>query len=205
MSIGPASPIRAVRRSLAPVRHERPDLAVRLQMKLGVIAEPDRASDSPDTVVIVEPTIGAIARSKGNLYLIVTSTVSSAKAQEATQLAAESVRGEYYYDESAGIRVCIEKAIASANKRLNHQRDRLGLHGTNDNGPIGIGDRGRPQQRAVRRDDRPGRGVPDPPGSPVDAAGSRTASAASRPAISSRTSGAARSTSATRSSSSRRT
>ena len=101
-------------------------MAVRLQMKLGVIAEPDRASDSPDTVVIVEPTIGAIARSKGNLYLIVTSTVSSAKAQEATQLAAESIRGEYYYDESAGIRVCIEKAIASANKRLNHQRDRLG-------------------------------------------------------------------------------
>ena len=114
-------------------------MAVRLQMKLGVIAEPDRASDSPDTVVIVEPTIGAIARSKGNLYLIVTSTVSSAKAQEATQLAAESIRGEYYYDESAGIRVCIEKAIASANKRLNHQRDRLGLHGDGDNGPIGIG------------------------------------------------------------------
>ncbi len=108
-------------------------------MKLGVIAEPDRASDSPDTIVIVEPTIGAIARSKGNLYLIVTSTVSSAKSQEATQLAAESIRGEYYYDESAGIRVCIEKAIASANKRLNHQRDRLGLHGTEDNGPIGIG------------------------------------------------------------------
>jgi len=114
-------------------------LAVRLQMKLGVIAEPDRASDSPDTVVIVEPTIGAIARSKGHLYLIVTSTIASAKAQEATQLAAESIRGEYYYDESAGIRVCIEKAIASANKRLGHQRDRLGLHGTEDNGPIGIG------------------------------------------------------------------
>ncbi len=107
-------------------------------MKLGVIAEPDRASDSPDTVVIVEPSIGAIARSKGNLYLIVTSTVASAKAQEATQLAAESIRGEYYYDESAGIRVCIEKAIASANKRLNHQRDRLGLHGDANNGPIGI-------------------------------------------------------------------
>jgi hypothetical protein len=108
-------------------------------MKLGVIAEPDRASDSPDTVVIVEPTIGAIARSKGNLYLIVTSTIASARAQEATQLAAESIRGEYYYDESAGIRVCIEKAIASANKRLGHQRERLGLHGTDDNGPIGIG------------------------------------------------------------------
>jgi hypothetical protein len=114
-------------------------LAVRLQMKLGVIAEPDRSPDSPDTVVVVEPTIGAIARSKGHLYLIVTSTIASARAQEATQLAAETIRGEYYYDESAGIRVCIEKAISSANKRLNHQRERLGLHGTDDNGPIGIG------------------------------------------------------------------
>jgi hypothetical protein len=114
-------------------------LAVRLQMKLGVIAEPDRSPDSPDAVVVVEPSIGAIARSKGHLYLIVTSTIASARAQEATQLAAETIRGEYYYDESAGIRVCIEKAIASANKRLNHQRERLGLHGTAANGPIGIG------------------------------------------------------------------
>jgi len=114
-------------------------LAVRLQMKLGVIAEPDRSPNSPDTVVVVEPSIGAIARSKGHLYLIVTSTIASARAQEATQLAAETIRGEYYYDESAGIRVCIEKAIASANKRLNHQRERLGLHGTAANGPIGIG------------------------------------------------------------------
>jgi hypothetical protein len=103
-------------------------------MKLGVIAEQDRASDSPDTVVIVEPTIGAIARSKGHLYLIVTSTIASARAQEATQLAAETIRGEYYYDESAGIRVCIEKAIASANKRLGHQRERLGLHGPRTTG-----------------------------------------------------------------------
>jgi hypothetical protein len=113
-------------------------LAVRLQMKLGVISEPDRASDSPDTIVVVEPSVGSVARSKGHLYLIVTSTIASARAQEATQLAAETIRGEYYYDESAGIRVCIEKAIASANKRLGHQRERLGLHGTEDNGPIGI-------------------------------------------------------------------
>jgi hypothetical protein len=114
-------------------------LAVRLQMKLGVIAEPDRALDSPDTIIVNPPATGAVARSKGHLYLIVTSTVASARVQEATQLAAETIRGEYYYDESAGIRVCIEKAIASANKRLQHQRDRLGLHGTGDDGPIGIG------------------------------------------------------------------
>jgi hypothetical protein len=108
-------------------------------MKLGVIAEPDRANDSPDTVVVVEPSIGSVARSKGHLYLIVTSTMATARAQEATQLAAETIRGEYYYDESAGIRVCIEKAIGAANKRLTHQRERLGLHGPDDNGPIGIG------------------------------------------------------------------
>jgi hypothetical protein len=114
-------------------------MAVRLQMKLGVIAEPDRVSDSPDTIVVVEPSVGSVARSKGNLYLIVTSTVASARAQEATQLAAETIRSEYYYDESAGIRVCLQKAIASANKRLSHQRDRLSLQGDGTNGPIGIG------------------------------------------------------------------
>jgi hypothetical protein len=108
-------------------------------MKLGVIAEPDRVIDSPDTVVVVEPSVGSVARSKGNLYLIVTSTIANRHAQEATQLAAETIRSEYYYDESAGIRVCIQKAITSANKRLNHQRDRLSLHGDGDNGPIGIG------------------------------------------------------------------
>ena len=63
----------------------------------------------------------------------------SQRAQEATQLVAETIRSEYYYDESAGIRVCIQKAITSANKRLGHQRDRLGLHGDGENGPIGIG------------------------------------------------------------------
>ena len=114
-------------------------MAVRLQMKLGVIAEPDRVTDSPDTVVVVEPSVGSVARSKGNLYLIVTSTVARQRDQEATQLAAETIRSEYYYDESAGIRVCLEKAIASANKRLAHQRDRLNLHGDGVNGPIGIG------------------------------------------------------------------
>ena len=108
-------------------------------MKLGVIAEPDRVTDSPDTVVVVEPSVGSVARSKGNLYLLVTATVASQRAQEATQLAAETIRSEYYYDESAGIRVCLEKAVASANKRLAHQRDRLNLHGDGVNGPIGIG------------------------------------------------------------------
>jgi hypothetical protein len=114
-------------------------MAVRLQMKLGVVAEHDRLDDSPDTLVIVEPSVGSVARSKGHLYLLVTSRISSRHALEATRLAAETIRNEYYYDESAGIRVCLQKAIATANKRLAHQADRLGLKTSDGNGPIGVG------------------------------------------------------------------
>ncbi|HEX5148324.1 MAG TPA: hypothetical protein VFW02_04535, partial [Candidatus Limnocylindrales bacterium] len=114
-------------------------MAVRLQLKLGIVAEADRLPDSPDTLVVVEPSVGSVARSKGHLYLLVTSRVVSRHALEATRLAAETIRNEYYYDESAGIRVCLQKAISTANKRLAHQADRLGLKTGNGNGPIGVG------------------------------------------------------------------
>jgi len=114
-------------------------MAARLHMKLGVVAEHDRLPDSPDTLVVVEPSVGSVARSKGHLYLLVTSRVSNRHALEATRLTAETIRNEYYYDESAGIRVCLQKAIATANKRLAHQGDRLGLKSHDTNGPIGVG------------------------------------------------------------------
>jgi hypothetical protein len=113
-------------------------MAVRLSLKLGVVNERDRLPDSPDTVVVVEPSIGSIARTKGNLYLLVTSTMAGHRAREATRLAAETIRDEYYYDESAGIRACLGKVINLANKRLAHQRDRLSI-GPTGSGPIGIG------------------------------------------------------------------
>jgi hypothetical protein len=114
-------------------------MAVRLQLKLGIVAEHDRLDDSPDTLIVVEPSVGSVARSKGHLYLLVTSRTISRHALEATRLAAETIRNEYYYDESAGIRVCLQKAISTANKRLAHQADRLGLRAAGGNGPIGIG------------------------------------------------------------------
>jgi hypothetical protein len=112
-------------------------MAVRLQMKLGFVAEQDRLSDSPDTVVPEEPTIGATVRSKGNLYLLATSRTPGPRQREATRLVADTIRREYYYDESAGIAVCLEKAIRAANKKLLHGRERLG--GDDTNGPIGVG------------------------------------------------------------------
>src|SRR4029078_4263786 len=114
-------------------------MAARLQLKLGIVAEHDRLDDSPDTLVVVEPSVGSVARSKGNLYLLVTSRVVTRHALEATPLAPETIRNEYYYDESAGIRVCLQKAISTANKRLSHQADRLNLKSTDGDGPIGIG------------------------------------------------------------------
>jgi hypothetical protein len=111
-------------------------------MKLGVLPEADRLPDSPDTVLHVEPRIGAQARTKGHLYLLVTSRVPGRRARDATRLVADSIRAEYYYDETAGIRVCLAKAIAAANRRLSHSRERSAVGtaaGAEGGGPIGVG------------------------------------------------------------------
>ena len=114
-------------------------MAVRLQLKLGAVTDQDRLPDSPDTVVVVEPSVGSVGRTKGNLYLLVTSRVPGNRAREATRLVAETVRNEYYYDESAGIRQCLIKVLGIANKRLTHQRDKFGLgHSADGTGPIGV-------------------------------------------------------------------
>ncbi|HKF86179.1 MAG TPA: hypothetical protein VKB30_10370 [Candidatus Limnocylindrales bacterium] len=114
-------------------------MAVRLQLKLGAVTEQDRLPDSPDTVVVVEPAVGSVGRTKGNLYLLVTSRVSGNRAREATRVVADTIRNEYYYDESAGIRQCLVKVMSVANKRLAHQRDRYSLgHQGDEAGPIGV-------------------------------------------------------------------
>ncbi|HTC85236.1 MAG TPA: hypothetical protein VK656_00925, partial [Candidatus Acidoferrum sp.] len=114
-------------------------MAVRLQMKLGFVADSDRVADSPDTIRTHEPSVGAVVRSKGYLYLLVTSNTPGHKIREATKLVADAIENEYYYDESAGIRVCLEKAIRTANKRLAHAGDRYGFgHSTDGNGPLGV-------------------------------------------------------------------
>ena len=111
-------------------------MAHRIQMKLGVVPDAERAADSPDTALHVEPRVGAQTRTKGHLYLLVTSRVGGARAREATRLVADAIRSEYYYDESAGIRVCLVKAIQVANKRLSHAREKSAL-GTGP-GPVGV-------------------------------------------------------------------
>ncbi|HET7676484.1 MAG TPA: hypothetical protein VFK38_01375 [Candidatus Limnocylindrales bacterium] len=103
-------------------------MAVRLHLKYGLVSEQDRLEDSPDTILVTEPTIGSVLRSKGSLFTVVTARPgSSGRPDEASALIAETVRREYYYDESAGIPICLEKALRSANRRLRHQREGHGL------------------------------------------------------------------------------
>lgn len=114
-------------------------MAARLQLKLGAVTEQDRLPDSPDTLVVVEPSVGSVGRTKGSLYLLVTSRVAGARAREATRVVADTIRNEYYYDESAGIRQCLTRVLGIANKRLAHQRDRYGLgHQADGAGPVGV-------------------------------------------------------------------
>ena len=110
-------------------------MTVRLQMKLGLVPESQRPADSPDSVLVVEPSIGSTSRTKGSLYLVVTG-VGGGELRTATNMVAERIRHEYYYDESCGITVCLKKAIKAANRELRVTERLVAKHG--EGGPIGI-------------------------------------------------------------------
>ena len=92
-------------------------------MNLGLVAEAQRLPDSADTVIAVEPIIGSTSRTKGSLFLLVTGA-GGRKLREATKVIAERIRDDYYYDLSAGISVCLRKAVRNANNVLLHSPER---------------------------------------------------------------------------------
>lgn len=108
-------------------------MASRLALKYGVVSEEDRLSNSSDSLLVTEPTTGSKARTKGSLYLITTSRTLGGRTRDACKLVADTIRREYYYDESAGIAIVLEKAIRAANRRLRNAREGSGL------GPGSIG------------------------------------------------------------------
>jgi hypothetical protein len=74
-------------------------------------------------MLAVEPATGSKARTKGNMYLLVSAGRLGGRAREMTGLIADTIRREYYYDESAGVPICLEKAVRSANRKLRASRD----------------------------------------------------------------------------------
>ena len=102
-------------------------MASRLALKYGLVSEEDRLPNSSDAVVVTEPTTGSKARTKGSLYLIVSTKAVGGKTRDACQLVADTIRREYYYDESAGIAIVLEKAVRAANRKLRQSREGGGL------------------------------------------------------------------------------
>ena len=102
-------------------------MSSRLQLKYGLVSEGDRLSNSADAVLVSEPTTGSKARTKGSLYVIVTSRGLGGRSRDACNLVADLIRREYYYDESAGIPIVLQKSIRSANRRLRHTREGSGV------------------------------------------------------------------------------
>jgi hypothetical protein len=92
-------------------------------MKLGVVPDIERAPDSPDTALHIAPRIGAQTRGKGHLYLLITSRVPGARAREATRLVADSIRSEYYYDESAVRRRTVQDQPCAGGRRPRSESD----------------------------------------------------------------------------------
>ena len=102
-------------------------MASRLALKYGLVSEEDRLSNSADSIVVTEPTTGSKARTKGSLYLIVCTKQTGGRTRDACRLVADTIRREYYYDESAGISIVLEKAVRAANRRLRQSREGGGL------------------------------------------------------------------------------
>lgn len=98
-------------------------MASRLALKYGVVAEEDRLSNSSDAIIVTEPSTGSKARTKGSLYLIVASKAVGGRTRDACRLVADTIRREYYYDESAGIPIVLEKAVRAANRKLRQSRE----------------------------------------------------------------------------------
>ena len=99
----------------------------RLLLRYGLVAAHDRLSGSADTVLVTEPATGSKSRTKGNLYLVVSVAGMGGRARDATALVADTIRRDYYYDESAGIAVCLQKAFRSASRRLRTSREGHGV------------------------------------------------------------------------------
>jgi hypothetical protein len=101
-------------------------MTTRLEITHGLVAERERLATSADSLSVTWPTTGSKTRSKGVLFVLATSTLPGPRAREATMLVADTIRREYYYDESAGVPVCLEKAVKSADRRLRNSRERTG-------------------------------------------------------------------------------
>ena len=99
----------------------------RFATRIGLPSADERPPDAHDVVAFHEPTVGAQARTKGSLFLLAQLSGGNPTLAAAGREALDAIRQDYYYDLSAGVLVALSKALSSANRRLFHQRRRLGI------------------------------------------------------------------------------
>jgi len=102
-------------------------MSKRLATRIGLPSAEERPADAFDLVAFEEPAVGALARTKGSLFVLAQLTGGNPTLARAAREAVEALKHDYYYDLSAGVLVSLAKALGSANRRLYHQRRRLGI------------------------------------------------------------------------------
>lgn len=99
----------------------------RVATRIGLPSAEERPADAFDLATFHEPAVGALARTKGSLFLLAQLTGGSASLAKAAREALHAIERDYYYDLSAGVTVSLARALAGANRRLYHARKRLGI------------------------------------------------------------------------------
>lgn len=115
----------------------------RLATRLGLPAPEDRIAGALDVMRFHEPAVGALSRTKGSLFLLAQVTGSGGALARAAANALEHMEQDYYYDLSAGALGALGRALASANRRLYHQRGKLGIPKRSGISIIAVAIRGR--------------------------------------------------------------
>ncbi|MGH2402775.1 MAG: hypothetical protein ACRDE6_08670, partial [Candidatus Limnocylindria bacterium] len=90
----------------------------RLATRIGVPSAEERPADAFDLVAFHEPAVGALARTKGSLFLLAQLTGGSAALARAAREALDAIERDYYYDLSAGVTISLARSLAGANRRL---------------------------------------------------------------------------------------
>ncbi|MGQ0607097.1 MAG: hypothetical protein ACT4OQ_01350 [Chloroflexota bacterium] len=142
----------------------------RVATRIGLPSAEERPTDAFDLATFHEPAVGALARTKGSLFLLAQLTGGSAPLAKAAREALDAIQRDYYYDLSAGVTVSLARALAGANRRLYHGRKRLGIPRRAGVGIVAVVVRGReahavklgPASAVIVRDGRMYE-VPPPP------------------------------------------
>ena len=85
----------------------------RLATRIGLPSAEERPADAFDVVAFEEPAVGALARTKGSLFVLAQLTGGTPQLERATREVITALTREYYYDLSAGVRVALGKALRS--------------------------------------------------------------------------------------------